>query len=180
MKFGNPETFAVEAIVQPIGRHIGFGQIRVLVGDLELGDFSIEHCSLHHPIEDLERLVNEAPLQWDVTFEGLTEIQIYELLNNALFMDAGQSEEQVATDSCRYRRFSLLTNSSEHFDGFKVFAYCKSSIIYFVARLPNDDIKAASCAFAPLVRTISELRAWFDGACTQQSVQDGAVKPCIS
>jgi hypothetical protein len=176
MKFGDPASFEVEAIIQPVERFVGFGRIRILVGDLELGDFSVERCSLHHPIEDLERLTNSALSQWDPSFEGLTENQIFKLLDGALFTDAGQSDDQVARDSERYSRFSILTNTSEHFDGFNVFAYYKASRVQFVARLPNNVIKSGSCLFAPMRQAISELRSWFDGACAQQTVPEDAFK----
>jgi hypothetical protein len=181
MKFGNPKNIEVEVIIQPIQGFIGFGRIRVSVGNLELGDFSVERCSLHHPIEDLERLMNDASSQWDPSFEGMTENQIFKLLDGALFIDSGQSDDQVAADSERYSRFSTLTNTSEHFDGFKVFSYCKSSTIHFVARLPSNDIKTSSCDLASFKQAVSELRSWFDGVCAEQSAQEGrAVKPRAS
>lgn len=53
--------------------------------------------------------------------DGLDPDEAFRRLDNALYLDTGQSTEQVAEDARRFFRFDFLTNGGESFDHTKSF-----------------------------------------------------------
>ena len=161
MRFGQPGQFSVEAFHEPVDGMTGFGRMCVCVLDLQVGDIAESGCSLHNAAEDLERLADEAMTLWDSSFDGLSDDQIFELLDRALFVDLGQPEAKIEEDGERYWRFALLTNTGEHFDGYKVFAVRRDSCIHFLVQLPDDSIVSRVCDLSQVMVVLHEFLSWF-------------------
>lgn len=121
MKFGNTESFVLDAIIEPgpeypptFGSNIA-GRARLVFGDHVVGDFEEPCCVLGPLSEHLVELCSNANSLWHESLEGRTPSDQFKLLNNALFVD-----EEPETPNA-YNHLIFLTNVSEIFDGVKGF-----------------------------------------------------------
>lgn len=180
MIFGEPAAFAIEAFHEPAEtRFLGFGRMCIHIQGLALGDISEEHCSLYHSVEDLKHLAAHTASLWHPNFDGLTDIEIFQFLARALFDYHGQSDEDIDEAYRQYGRFSVLTNSGEHFDGFNIFVVCRyNSHTHFLFRLPNGTIGSRFCLTQQMVGSIEQFQGWFHSVSAQQGAPgDGFAAP---
>lgn len=120
MHFGDPTEFAIEAFHEPAGPDwAGFGRMCLYAEGIPLGDLSEEHCSLFQAADRFRELGNTVESLWDDSFAGLSDAQIFALLDDALYIGNEPRWE-------RYGKFDFLTNTGEQFDGFKTFIVCST------------------------------------------------------
>jgi Immunity protein 42 len=169
MIFGDPADFAVEAFHEPLeSRFRGFGRLCIHVQGLALGDIEEEHCSLFHSADDLERLAADAAGLWDASFEGHSDKSLFELLAYTLFDYHGQTDAEIDQAYVRYGRYSVLTNSGEHFDGFNIFVVCREfSRAHFLFRRPDNSIGSRDCSLKMLCDAIQQFQNWFRAVSVQ-------------
>jgi hypothetical protein len=180
MIFGDPTAFAVEAFHEPAEkRFLGFGRMCIHIQGLALGDLSEEHCSLYHSADDLKHLAAHAASLWHPRFDGLTDVEVFHLLAQTLFDYHGQSDEEIDKNFKQYGRFSVLTNSGEHFDGFNIFVICRNALyVHFLFRLPDGTIGSRFCLPQQMIRSIQQFQSWFHSVSAEQGAPgDGFAAP---
>jgi hypothetical protein len=126
MIFGNPSSFAVEAVVEPgsefppaFGANVA-GRMRVLVGGQSVGDINEPSCWLRPLSDHLCGLCVPDRLLWHPVLEGVLPNEQFEMLDEALFKGGGNPDLETCRDT------TFLTNISEAFDPIKGFALSPS------------------------------------------------------
>lgn len=121
MFFGNSETFALEAIIEPgpefppfFGNNIA-GRFRLFFGGLEVGDFAEPCCWLKPLSETLVVKCASASALWHESLAGKSPDDWFKLLDDALYI-IGLPETPEA-----YCRMDFLTNDSEALNNVKGF-----------------------------------------------------------
>lgn len=127
MIFGNPLSFAVEAIVEPgpefspvFGANVA-GRMRVLVGGTAVGDIEKPSCVPRALSEHLVQLCATAGALWHPLLAGIAPEEQFKMLDEALFLGGGNPELEQCHD------LVFLTNVSEAFDPVKGFVLAPSS-----------------------------------------------------
>jgi hypothetical protein len=122
MTFGGPTDFAIEVYHEPSGPNYGgFGRMCIHVQGTQIGDIRENHCSLWGSTNRFRELLDHIETLWSDDFTGLSDIEIFGVLDRALYQDHGQSLEQMNADLERLGRYDFLTNTGEQFDGSKTF-----------------------------------------------------------
>ena len=126
MIFGNPLSFAVEAVVESgpefppsFGENVA-GRMRLVVGGTSVGDIGEPNCVLKVLSEHLVELCEAVGTLWHPSLAGITPEEQFHLLDEALFLGGGKPE----LEQCHSMVF--LTNVSEAFDPIKGFALSPS------------------------------------------------------
>ena len=126
MIFGNPLSFAVEAVVEPgpafpptFGRNVA-GRMRLFVGGVSVGDIREPSCVPRALSDHLAGLCASVGKLWHPVLAGATPEEQFRLLDDALFLGDGNS----ALEECHDMVF--LTDVDEAFDPIKGFALSPS------------------------------------------------------
>ena len=123
MLIGNKLNFAIECYHEPIAndnKHV-FGRVCVYVGGNTLGDINEPTCILNVLEEHLVMLLEWIDSQNNEELIHLSDQDLFELLDNALYLDETGTLEEAKKDSEKYYKYDFLTNASEAFDGTKSF-----------------------------------------------------------
>jgi hypothetical protein len=137
MIFGNPRSFAIEAMVEPgpdhppvWGRNVA-GRLCVWIGGHRIGRLQEPACWLRAPCDHLLAMCDRLQTLWEASFDGLSADEIFDRLDCLCFAaHRGQpldenwtrnESAQVAEEARGYDRFVFLLHSSEAFDGWKAF-----------------------------------------------------------
>lgn len=126
MIFGNPLSFAVEAVVEPgpefsptFGGSVA-GRMRLIVGGASVGDI-LEPCCVPRALSDhLLEVCGCVDKLWHPLLAGATPEEQFRLLDSALFLGGGNPD----LEECHEMAF--LTNVDEAFDPIKGFALSPS------------------------------------------------------
>ena len=123
MIFGDPKSFAVEAVTEPgpdypafVGKSVA-GRIRCFIGGEELGDFNQPCCVFGGVSDHLAYLCSTQARIWHHSLEGLAAADQFQLLDNLIY---GESNIPLELSSALGDSI-FLTNVSEAFDGIKAF-----------------------------------------------------------
>ncbi len=126
MIFGNPLSFAVEAVVEPgpefpptFGRNVA-GRMRLFVGGVSVGDIREPCCVPRAVSEHLVELCGFVDKLWHPLLAGATPEEQFHLLDAALFLGGGNPD----LEKCH--NMSFLTHVDEAFDSTKGFAISPS------------------------------------------------------
>lgn len=121
MIFGNPESYALEAIIEPGPEYPPYfdnnvtGRVRLFIGGYEVGDFS-EPCCVIRPLSDhLAELCSGTDGLWHESLTAHLPESQFKLLDEALFLD------ETAQGPSAYDSMIFLTNILETFDDVKGF-----------------------------------------------------------
>ena len=116
MIFGNTAQLAVECVLTPPRTHHMFGRVCMYVGGRQLGDFSAV-VALGGPVDFFRRSLTFARQHTDEIFLNKTSAEIIPLVYGFLYENSDDSlVDQVALER-RYRKFVLMPNGCESFDG---------------------------------------------------------------
>ena len=120
MLFGDPDVFAIEACSEA---HLTapsqvWGRMQLLFNSCSLGDINDEHCGLYGAYSGFKNLLSHNNPLWHESFGRLNDIEIHDLVRNAIYGDDDRTNDQIVSDSKTYRPFDFLTNWGEQFDGF--------------------------------------------------------------
>lgn len=169
MIFGQTTNFAIEAYHEPSGPEWGgFGRMCIHIQGMVIGDLRENHCSLFHATSRFSELRTIIETLWEPSFVGRSDVEIFDLLNRALYQDYGQSSEQMAADWECLGEYVFLTNTSEQFDDSNTFIICRpEDIVTIIWRLRDNTINSASCRVESF-RNVSEAYVqWFDEQVTK-------------
>lgn len=125
MIFGDPNHFAVEAVVElgpefaPLLGNNVVGRIRVFAGGLAYGDFNEPSCVLRPVSEHLVELCERLGTLWHPSLSSASPDRQFNLLDVWLFLGGSDEPEPEGLAGCIF-----LTNVSEAFDNIKAFLVC--------------------------------------------------------
>lgn len=121
MLFGDRDTFAIEAMVEPDLKPPSpvWGRIRVWCEGRCIGDYDEPYCALYDSYRGFQRLERELSSLWRPEFEGLGDFELWDLLDGALYGcgDDPRSFDEMVRDRRTYGACDFLTNWSPSFDG---------------------------------------------------------------
>jgi hypothetical protein len=157
MRFGDPTQFAIEAFHEPSSaQRAGFGRMCIEIQGVCVGNIHEDHCSLFHAVDVLRKLIGTIETFWDDAFIGLSDAQIFTLLDDALYGDGEGSWE-------RFGRFSFLTNTGEQFDHSKTFIICRpGGLVHVLYRLGDNAPASGSCDIEPFRSATAAFLVWFE------------------
>lgn len=157
MIFGNPTEFAIEVYHEPSGPGWGgCGRMAVEIQGVRLGDIRENHCSLFGATDRFRELNQVIETLWDDSFAGLSHVEIFNLLDNALYL--GEPDLVKA-----YFRFDFLTNTGEMFDNYKSFIACSpEGRVHVLYKKPSDETGAVSCSVQTFSLVADSYVSWFD------------------
>lgn len=157
MNFGLPTEFGIEVYHEPYGPEwMGFGRMCIHIQGVQIGDLYQNHCSLFHATDQIRKFCTCLESLWEESFAGLTDIQIFAALDDALYLGEESKWE-------RYGRFDFLTNTGEQFDCSKTFLFCRpEKRVHILYRLRDDSRGSGSCS-AECFRSVAKAYlTWFD------------------
>jgi hypothetical protein len=164
MLFGNPTDFAIEAMTEP---HLSapsavWGRMRVICDKQIYGDYENPHCALY-PAYCQFRWFRENVIDlWDSSFNGLSNSELHDLLDHAIYGDDNRNTQEIESDSMRYGRFNFLTNWGEQFDGYKSFIVSPMAGTLIILRRDEGGLLiVASCSTQGFVKAADEYLDWF-------------------
>lgn len=162
MRFGNISTFAIDCVREshPNGQEWVFGRMRIWVGGLQLGDFDEPSCMLNVTGGHLEGVMGRLQALGEPSFEDLTDRQMYELLDRAIYCDDDRKSAQVAADTERYFKHDFLTNGGESFDRFKSFIATAGGQVRIVFAECSSGPVGGRLEIADFVATVNEFLGW--------------------
>lgn len=174
MLFGSRDRFAIESMAEPhlCSSSQVWGRMCIWCNGTEIGDYSDEHCGLFDAYDGFRTLRELLASNWLPEFEGLSDNDLWNLLDGALYGYHGDREinvlrtiEQCREDSDRYYRFIFLTNWGEQFDGNgKSFIVCRPDDVVRVLNRSLGDSPNFSLEVprAEAIETIQKFLDWFD------------------
>jgi hypothetical protein len=173
MLFGSRDRFAIESMAEPDLRAPSqvWGRMRIWCEGTEIGDYSDEHCGLFDAYAGFRELSEILALNWTSEFNGLSDKDLWDFLDGALFgyrVDGethdGRTVDECKADWVRYGKFSFLTNWGEQFDeNGKSFIVCSpDGIVRILNRSLGDTTDFSSeVPLAEALEVIQKFIAWF-------------------
>jgi hypothetical protein len=157
MIFGQPSEFAVEVYHEPHSSSWGgFGRMCIHVQGVQLGDICENHCSLFHATDQFRKLYLCVETLWDESFVGLTDTEIFAVVDHALYL--GEESEYE-----RFGRFDFLTNTGEQFDDAKTFIVCRPhGQVHILYQLLDNTFGSGSCSADSFRSVIGAYVPWFE------------------
>jgi hypothetical protein len=157
MRFGDPKEFAIDAYHEPSGSEwVGFGRMCIHVDSIPLGNLAEEHCSLFHAVDRFRELSGAVATLWDDSFAGLSDSQIFAVIDDALYIGSEPRWE-------RYGRFDFLTGTGEQFDDHKAFiVYPPDRRIHILWQSRDGTFASGVCSSATFRGVAESFVNWFD------------------
>lgn len=178
MIFGDPQHFAVEAIVEPgpdfppvWGRNIA-GRLCVWIGGHRIGRIDEPSCWLRALCDHLLEMRDRLQTLWEPSFDGLSADEIFDHLDYLNFAaHRGQPLEEnwtrdkwaeVKEEARGYGRFVFLLHSSEAFDGWKAFLIRPTSetLRVLVAEDPQECVESSVFPVAAYQDAVGAFASW--------------------
>jgi hypothetical protein len=126
MLFGTTETFAIEAMTEPelVAPSAVWGRLQIWCEGCPIGDYTDPYCGLYSSYCGFKEIVSELSTLWREEFNGLSDMDLWNLLDGLLYgyhgdvelEDDNRSLEKCQCDARVYSRFDFLTNWGEQFD----------------------------------------------------------------
>ncbi len=173
MLFGSRDRFAIESMTEPYLRAPSqvWGRMRIWCEGTEIGDYSDEHCGLFDAYAGFRELRELLAWNWMSEFNGLSDKDLWNLLDGALFGYHGDVEipdsrtvEKCGADWLRYGKFSFLTNWGKEFDkNGKSFIVCRpDGVVRILNRsLGNSSVFSSEVPLAEAIDAIQKFVDWF-------------------
>ena len=164
MQVGDPSTFAIECVHEPIpnGNAWVFGRMRIWLCGLQVGDFDEPACMLNVTAGHLQSVLERLSDLEEPAFVRLSDAELFRLLDEALYIDDDRTSDQVVTDAHRYWKFDFLTNGGESFDRSKSFiSLCEGSVRILFEEPPRG-IVSARVAPSEFAGTVEAFLRWVE------------------
>lgn len=162
MIFGDTKDFAIEAYHEPSGpKWGGCGRLCLHIQGVPVGDIRNNHCSLFAVTDRFRRFADNIEHQWDECFDGLSNAEVFRLINNEIYTDEPPSELGRGFSS-----HDFLTNTAEMFDRTKTFIFCSPDgqvhILYELYELRGDTFGSGCCSVQSFRSVAESYIRWFD------------------
>jgi hypothetical protein len=164
MIFGSPSDFAIEAEddglpADPKG--IVSGHMQIWCSDSSIGDFAEGQSSLRDSQRELAKLAADLSAITDPAFWTLSDEVLWDRFDRALYIDHGQTNDEIAKDQLEWGRYDFLTNWGETFDGYKGMIYCLSDGgIRMLVQQPDDLIRKYTATAKGFMDAIAGFSLW--------------------
>ena len=139
-----------------------FGRMCIRFEDYVLGDFDEPSCMLdvtaRYFDDALQNLVNHN----EPEFSALTDEQLWERLDYAIYEDDNRTVEQVAYDASRYYRFDFLTNGGESFNNTKSFFVANAYEVRILFQNADRPLIGKTVERTVFVKTLQIWLQWFN------------------
>lgn len=167
MLFGNPLEFAIEAYHEPMSpAYSGFGRMALHIAGVTIGDIDEEHCGLAPAAERLLSKASHIRSLWSPIFAGHSDEEIFLLIDRELYVDYGQSQNDIEIGINHYGQFDFLTNAGEQFDDFKTFLYASpEGTAHILYQHRGGAISSALCSIGAFEATVRAFVEWFNLQC---------------
>ena len=120
-------------------------------------------ASLFDAVGCFRELANIIGTLWDKRFLDLSDAEVFNDLDSALFQDHGQSLEKMKADWNTLGKYVFLTNSGEQFDDSKTFIICRpEGFVRVLYKLRDDKFGSLSCGVMSFRTAAKAFVAWFD------------------
>jgi hypothetical protein len=164
MQFGDPLTFAIECVHEPIANENRwvFGRMRLWLHGLEVGDYDEAACMLNVTAGHLQGALERLPGLDEPAFSLMSDVQVFHLLDAALYADDQKATDHVAADALRYRKFDFLTAGGESFNREKSFIWLCEGEVCIVSEEPTRGIVRGRVAASDFTHTVAAFLAWLD------------------
>ena len=127
-----------------------------------LGDFDEPACMLDVTAGHFEDALKNLAEHDGPELAMLTDEQLWEKLDSALYRDDDRTLEQIAADARRYHRFDFLTNGGESFDNAKSFFLASAYDIRVLFKNDDQPVKYVRVDRRVFVETLQAWLQWFD------------------
>jgi hypothetical protein len=165
MLFGTKDSFGVEAVTEldlPLPSAV-WGRMRVWCQNESFGDFENPNNALYPASESFRSALNAYPDLWDSSFVALTDAQIFQRFNAAIYTGSDLSTEEISDFTDRYWKFDFLTNWGEHFNSVKGFlAFDPNGDTLFMVEDCSDVVRGFRFPQACFVRAATGFVDWFN------------------
>jgi hypothetical protein len=145
MIFGTPSDFAIEAEDDGLPsdpKGILSGHMQIWCSNSSIGDFGEGQSCLWDSQTHLAMIAQDLSAISNPALWTLADEAIWDRFNRALYIDRGQSNEEIAKDYVEWGRYDFLTNRGETFDGYKGMIYClPDGGIRMLVQQPDDSIR---------------------------------------
>lgn len=174
MIFGSASSFAIEAMTEPDLQAPSpvWGRMRIWCQDIAIGDITNPYCGLYGSYLGFRELRTALPSLWLPEFADLSDWQIWNRLNEALYgyhgnvpAEDSRSNEDLLRDLRTYRKFDFLTNWGEQFDnGGKSFIVCtpEQQVRILNRKLPKECGLSVHTSVFAVARATKEFLGWFE------------------
>jgi hypothetical protein len=159
MKFGDPQKFAIEVLIDempPQGDVWGTSCIHL--SGVTIGDLTERHCGLAHFTFAIREHASRLPMLRDHYLNTLSDVQVFEFLDRELYRDEYRGREGDV-----YWRFDFLTNVGEHFDDWKTFLFARDEhSVTILAQDRNDRVQSFTIDAELFITVVRAYGEWFD------------------
>jgi Immunity protein 42 len=118
MLLGSKERFGIEFEIDNITPTGIYGHLCFWAGDYKIGDYE-ELNSVNSATFGIEALLEYKGLRYEPTLWNQPTSVVFHTIHDAIYLDTGQSDEQVTLDFKRYWGFSAIPDGYEIFDDWK-------------------------------------------------------------
>jgi len=163
-EIGDRSVFQIQCVHEPFSRSEGhvFGRMCLRFGDDVLGDFDEPMCMLNVTAGHFKAALKSLAEHNEPELSGLTNEQLWERLDSALYQGDARTTEQIVADDRRYRRFDFLTNGGESFDDFKSFFVAGTHDIRVLFKSDDQPLIAGRIDRSVFVETLQAWLQWFE------------------
>jgi hypothetical protein len=164
VKIGSCSTFQIQCVHEPFPGSEGrvFGRMCLRFADDVLGDFDEPACMLNVTAGHFEDALNSLAEHDAPELSALTDEQLWERLDSALYGDDNRTIEQLFADARRYRRFDFLTNGGESFDNSKSFFVASAHEVRVLFKSANQPVIGKRVERKVFVETLQTWLQWLD------------------
>lgn len=162
MLIGDRSIFAIECHHEPLPSPAQrvFGRMCIWSCGQRMGDLEEPACMLNVTEGHLQSVLARLDSLHDPALDGLNPDEAFRRLDNALYLDTGQSTEQVAEDARRFFRFDFLTNGGESFDHAKSFLVNLGESVRLIFRDEADRLHSGDIPRGVFTEVIKEFLDW--------------------
>lgn len=162
MQFGNPASFAIQCVHEPIENDHGwvFGRMCLLAGPNVLGNFDEPACMLDVTANHLLGVLNRLPDLDEPAFYALNDEQLFCFLDRVLYEDDSRTNEQVRADAETYFKFDFLNNGGESFDRSKSFIACYGEKVRVLFTEGVGGVRSIHVEKSSFVQVINSFLCW--------------------
>lgn len=161
---GDRSVFQIQCVHEPFPGSEGyvFGRMCLRFEDDILGDFNEPACMLNVTAGHFEDALASLAESDEPDLSSLTDEQLWERLDSALYGDDNRTIEQIVADASRYRRFDFLTNGGESFDHSKSFFVADAHEVRVLFKSDDQPVRVRRIARNVFVETLQAWLQWLD------------------
>lgn len=147
-------------------------------GDDVLGDIDEPACMLDVTARAVELALERLAGHDEPEFSALTNEQLWDRIDSALYRDDDRTFAQVAADATRYCRFDFLTNGGESFDRFRSFFVAGDDDVRILFENDGQPVTGKRVERRMFVETLEAWLQWRDRECA--NAKAAAERPATS